>query len=370
MATVATARRVLATTARRAAPRTFASDAYLGAELETSTLPNGIVVTTTAPGAPLTCVGISVGRGASHGPRGAALAASLNAFKTAQGRTDLRIQRDLEVAGSAPYSIFDAHRSVTVCTQNVVTRAAPCVADAFGAAVLAAGVGRDALTAWEFEETKASPFALNALERHAALEDQVASAAYGKAYQALGRAADLQALSSTDVDAWLAEDAPITAVGLGMEHASMVSLAQNVLGDLAARPGATATYPAFQAGGVVAISGGAGCAIAVPAPADVALARVLATAVGGSVSQGLVVVSGADKEACTVQLQALGDVAAAKAAAASALLDLAPEDLAALVAGGQDPSALYAAILALEDAAVTEAHAAATAQAPAAAIAA
>lgn len=370
MATVATARRVLATTARRAAPRTFASDAYLGAELETSTLPNGVVVTTTAPGAPLTCVGISVGRGAAHGPRGAALAASLNAFKTARGRTDLRIQRDLEVAGSAPYSIFDAHRTVTVCTQNVVTRAAPCVADAFGAAVLAAGIGRDALTAWEFEETKVSPFALNALERHASLEDQVASAAYGKAYQALGSAADLQALSSTDVDAWLAEDAPITAVGLGMEHASMMSLAQNMLGDLAARPSTTNKYPAFQAGGVVALSGGAGCAIAVPAPADVALARVLATAVGGSVSQGLVVVSGADKEACTVQLQALGDVAAAKAAAASALLELAPEDLAALVAGGQDPSALYAAILALEDAAVSKAHAAATAQAPAAAIAA
>ena len=40
--------------ARRAAPRTFASDAYLGGDLETSTLPNGVVVATTAPGAPLT----------------------------------------------------------------------------------------------------------------------------------------------------------------------------------------------------------------------------------------------------------------------------------------------------------------------------
>ena len=140
--------------ARRAAPRTFASDAYLGGDLETSTLPNGVVVTTTAPGAPLTCVGIGVGRGASHGPRSAALAASLNSFKTANGRTDLRIQRDLEVAGSMPYSSFDAHQTTTVCTQHVVTREAPCVADAFQAAALAAGVGRDSLTAWEFEETK------------------------------------------------------------------------------------------------------------------------------------------------------------------------------------------------------------------------
>ena len=140
--------------ARRAAPRTFASDAYLGGDLETSTLPNGVVVTTTAPGAPLTCVGIGVGRGASHGPRSAALAASLNSFKTANGRTDLRIQRDLEVAGSMPYSSFDAHQTTTVCTQHVVTREAPCVAEAFQAAALAAGVGRDALTAWEFEETK------------------------------------------------------------------------------------------------------------------------------------------------------------------------------------------------------------------------
>ena len=148
--------------AARAAPRlarrarTFASDAYLGGDLETSTLPNGVVVTTTAPGAPLTCVGVGVGRGASHGPRSAALAASLNSFKTANGRTDLRIQRDLEVAGSMPFSLFDAHQTTTVCTQHVVTREAPCVADAFQAAALAAGVGRDALTAWEFEETKVS----------------------------------------------------------------------------------------------------------------------------------------------------------------------------------------------------------------------
>ena len=140
--------------ARRAAPRTFASDAYLGGDLETSTLPNGVVVTTTAPGAPLTCVGVGVGRGASHGPRSAALAASLNSFKTANGRTDLRIQRDLEIAGSMPFSLFDAHQTTTVCTQHVVTREAPCVADAFQAAALAAGVGRDSLTAWEFEETK------------------------------------------------------------------------------------------------------------------------------------------------------------------------------------------------------------------------
>ena len=100
-----------------------------------------------------TCVGVGVGRGASHGPRSAALAASLNSFKTANGRTDLRIQRDLEVAGSMPYSSFDAHQTTTVCTQHVVTREAPCVADAFQAAALAAGVGRDALTAWEFERS-------------------------------------------------------------------------------------------------------------------------------------------------------------------------------------------------------------------------
>ena len=128
--------------ARRAAPRTFASDAYLGSDLETSTLPNGVVVTTTAPGAPLTCVGVGVGRGASHGPRSAALAASLNSFKTANGRTDLRIQRDLEVAGSMPYSSFDAHQTTTVCTQHVVTREAPCVAEAFQAAALAAQMGQ------------------------------------------------------------------------------------------------------------------------------------------------------------------------------------------------------------------------------------
>ena len=54
----------------------------------------------------------------------------------------------------ASFSLFDAHQTTTVCTQHVVTREAPCVADAFQAAALAAGVGRDNLTAWEFEETK------------------------------------------------------------------------------------------------------------------------------------------------------------------------------------------------------------------------
>ena len=52
---------------------------------------------------------------------------------------------------------------------------------------------------------QASPFALNALARHASLEEQVAAAAYGKAYAPLGAADDLAALSSADVDAWLQE---------------------------------------------------------------------------------------------------------------------------------------------------------------------
>ena len=215
---------------------------------------------------------------------------------------------------------------------------------------------------------------MNALARHASLEEQVASAAYGKAYSPLGSAEDLAALSSADVDAWLQEamsSAPITAIGLGMEHAVMVSLAQNVLGDLAERPSASAEkFPAFQAGGVVAISGDAGCAIAVPAPSDEAMARAVSAAVGGSLSQGLLVISGEDKEACTAQLNAIGDVALAKVSAASDLLDLAPEALAALIARGQDPSALYGAILALDDAAISAAHASATSNAPAAVIAA
>ena len=220
---------------------------------------------------------------------------------------------------------------------------------------------------------QASPFALNALARHASLEEQVAAAAYGKAYAPLGSAEDLAALSSADVDSWLQEamsSAPITAIGLGMEHAVMVSLAQSVLGELAERKPSAEKFPAFQAGGVVAISGDAGCAIAVPAPSNEAMALTVASAVGGSLSQGLVVVTGEDKEACTTQLNAIGDVALAKVAAASSLLDLAPEALAALIARGQDPAALYGAILALDDAAISAAHASATSNAPAAVIAA
>merc|ERR1712216_1104068 len=82
-------------------------------------------------------------------------------------------------------------------------------------------------------------------------------------------------------------------------------------------------YPAFQAGGVVAISGDAG--------------RAVSAAVGGSLSQGLLVVSGEDKEACTTQLNAIGDVALAKVAAASDLLDMAPEALARSSRGARTP---------------------------------
>ena len=223
------------------------------------------------------------------------------------------------------------------------------------------------------QSAQASPFALNALARHASLEEQVAAAAYGKAYAPLGSAEDLAALSSADVDSWLQEamsSAPITAIGLGMEHAVMVSLAQSVLGELAERKPSAEKFPAFQAGGVVAISGDAGCAVAVPAPSDEAMARAVSAAVGGSLSQGLLVVSGDDKEACTAQLNAIGDVALAKVAAASDLLDMAPEALAALIARGQDPAALYGAILSLDDAAISAAHASATSNAPAAVIAA
>ena len=52
-----------------------------------------------------------------------------------------------------PYFSFDAHQTTTVCTQHVVTREAPCVADAFPPQLLWPR-GRPALTAWEFEETK------------------------------------------------------------------------------------------------------------------------------------------------------------------------------------------------------------------------
>ena len=68
--------------AARAAPRLARRAADLrerrlsGRRPRNEHLPNGVVVTTTAPGAPLTCVGVGVGSGASHGPRSAALAAS------------------------------------------------------------------------------------------------------------------------------------------------------------------------------------------------------------------------------------------------------------------------------------------------------
>ena len=68
----------------------------------------------------------------------------------------------------------------------------------------------------------------------------------------------------------------------------MVSLAQICASrPLAERPPASAgKFPAFQAGGVVAISGDAGCAIGVPAPADEAMALTVASAVGGSRRKG------------------------------------------------------------------------------------
>ena len=126
MAAIAAAARAAPRLARGA--RTFASDAYLGSDLETSTLPNGVVVARRPRRRAPHVRRRWCGGGASHGPRSAALAASLNSFKTANGRTDLRIQRDLEVAGSMPYSSFDAHRPHSLHA-HVVTREAPCVAE-------------------------------------------------------------------------------------------------------------------------------------------------------------------------------------------------------------------------------------------------
>eukprot|EP00629_Pelagomonadales_sp_RCC1024_P003347 CAMPEP_0119267226 /NCGR_PEP_ID=MMETSP1329-20130426/5449_1 /TAXON_ID=114041 /ORGANISM="Genus nov. species nov., Strain RCC1024" /LENGTH=266 /DNA_ID=CAMNT_0007267141 /DNA_START=78 /DNA_END=874 /DNA_ORIENTATION=- len=216
---------------------------FPGAGFESSTLDNGVVVVTSAPG-PVGLVGVSAGYGSLRCPPAGAFAARAMAFKSANGRSDLAIQRDLELAGGEPVGVVGGDATF------VGVSGSEDPAAAFAAAATAAGVGRDALVAWEFEETKASPGVVGAFEMADPLVDACLKAAYGPGFGA--DAASLAALDSAAVDqvyADIAEGAPLTAVGVGMAHADMVALAKEALGALG--PRAASSSPAFVPGGLV-----------------------------------------------------------------------------------------------------------------------
>ena len=72
-------------------------------KVETSVLPNGVKVVTT-PKAAASCQVIKLeGLGSAVGAAGCGFAVKMMALKSANGRTDLRIQRDLELTSATPF---------------------------------------------------------------------------------------------------------------------------------------------------------------------------------------------------------------------------------------------------------------------------
>ena len=328
---------------------------YPAGDVQTTKLDNGVTVVSTCA-APVATIGAKLGVGAASGPASAAFAASKMAFKSANGATDLKIQRDLELLGSTPQADVSAG-GLVVAVEALKGDGAEA---AFKSVATGLGVGRDAYVAWEFDEMKASPGVLASLE--ALATDGALAAAAREAAGAGGKVAcaeSLAALSSSDVDAFLQDAlaaAPLTVVAMGVDHATAKHLAAAAFGDLPAR-GAAAAPPAFEAGMATVSSGASAVALAVPAPADAAVAAALAATCGGTLDAGLLVVAGADKAAAAAKLDGLSaaDAGAAKAAAKFDVLSKTGMDLFLLLADGVDPAKLAGSIDAVSDAAFAKA---------------
>ncbi|KAH8070301.1 hypothetical protein JL721_5064 [Aureococcus anophagefferens] len=197
---------------------------YPAGDVQTTKLDNGVTVVSTCA-APVATIGAKLGVGAASGPASAAFAASKMAFKSANGATDLKIQRDLELLGSTPQADVSA-AGLVVAVEALKGDGAEA---AFKSVARGLGVGA-ARVAWEFDEMKASPGVL-------------------------------------------ATRSPprLTVVAMGVDHATAKHLAAAAFEDLPARGGAAARS---EAGMATVSSGSSAVALAVPAPADAAVAAL------------------------------------------------------------------------------------------------
>jgi len=329
-------------------------------------LPNGVKVVSTGAAAS-GVVGVALANaGTACGPMGAAFAAKHMAFKSANGQTDLAIQRGLELAGSTIHA---------TATKTSLIAAVACLPESGGeaataAAATAVGVARSPYIHWEFEETLKQSAAvqadLDALTTARPLMVAIEEAAY--AGGPLGRRAATKkavaAMMSTQVDDFLAAAVatmPITVVGVGFDHADILAYAAKAFASLGPRDAAMpAVASPFVPGGFAAKMTDAaapGMAVALPV-ASPAMGGVLAVALGAggggadvsySPSSSLLVAASSTASkadllaAVTTKLDALteADLAAAKLKYKVATLSKTGVDLA--VALCEDPALLDAA---------------------------
>lgn len=297
-------------------------------------------------------VGVIAGSGSANGAPSAAFAAKHMAFKTTNGASDLKVQRDLELAGCLP-------KMTVGKTSTVVTIMTP--ADAAGASVAAAslslGVGRDKCLYWEFDETKLSPPFVMELQALCEVDAAIHEAAFG-VDSPLGRpvasANTLGAMASDDLDKYVKgveSDAPFTVIGVGLSHRDLLSYATPAFAGLAPRKPAVVPASPFKAGNVVAKPGSTNAAAAaLLAPQDKLVAKILASVLGCELKDsGIIVATAADASSAKAAFAPLGSISQAqvdqaKAQIKTAVLGATGEELVCLLAEDFDPVTFPAAV--------------------------
>jgi len=320
---------------------------YQASTITKSVLPNGVACVSTGPSA-AKMVGVVF----PALPPTLGFAARQMAFKSTNGHSDIKTQRDLEVASCIPYYHQGKVHSM-VCVDTTFSAAPSAVA----AAALAVGCNREALIGWEWEETLHTIKAQSDLALVCELDAAIHAAAFGgESIYGVPVAEGVGKLSSTDVDAAMAGTAasPLTVVGLGFSHSDLLAFVTWSLAALPARSAVPAAAPKFVAGGLCTVKGtSAMFAAAVPAPADVLLAKVVAAAAtysGAPVAYsaaGIFVLQAPSAALAKVAFSAvtLSDAAvlAAKAKVKTDTLNATGAALVELLATGFEPAAFAAA---------------------------
>lgn len=324
-------------------------------KLTTSALPNGITLTSTGAAASAV-VGVLVsGLGTADSIAGASYAAKTMAFKSAHSKSDLAIQRALELDAITPHAACLPHALFIGC--EGLPEAAHTMASA-----VAAAIDRDPYVPWEFKESLRSPLP----NVDTVLQSAVLSAAYGEG-QPIARPAatkaSLSALSSTMVDDVLANcvaTQSIVVVGVGLDHATLLSAATPGFATLPTRSLDTLfPTPAFVPGGFANkhVPHGAGIAIAYPQD-DPYIARIFAAAVGAKTLPGLIVLEGkakAELQTDAMRLLDIDDFAGAVHALKTTLFSMSGVELAIQVATGSDPTTVASKLDAYSNANLKEA---------------
>lgn len=323
--------------------------------LTTSALPNGVTLTSTGAAASAVIGVLISGIGTADSLPGASFAAKTMAFKSAHSKSDLAIQRALELDAITPHARCLPHALFIGC------EGLPETAHTMASAV-AAAIDRDPYVPWEFNESLLPP----SPKLDTVLQSAVLSAAYGEG-QPIARPAatkaSLSALSSTLVDEVVANcvaTQAIAVVGIGLDHATLLSAATPGFATLPSRSLDTIfPTPAFVPGGFASKTMAHGAAIAIAYPQDDPfIARIFAAALGAKTLPGLVVLEGkakAELHTDAMQLLTIDDFTDAINSLKTTLFSTCGIELAVQVATGSDPTTVASKLDAYSNATLKDA---------------